>query len=285
MTVRQNAHAEEERAVFNAFLAAYPSFASSIKEVRQPDDQFPDVTVILMDGGEIDFELGEWLHGVQMAAAKRREQLVASIEEAIGPHGPNPSRHFRAVMLTPLDSAPALTAAHKNDFKAALGALIEDTEQRWPGDGLWQSPQGRVCRDLGAYPPLDKYLLAVHFDPLVVRGEPRPWRSGQPWIVNELPGGAYSAENALGALVDILTQKITHYGRFSRPTRLVIYYGKAAVYNTPYRGIEMREFKDVAVHAADAVRDQEAFEKIYLLSALEPGPEVYEIYPACARCT
>jgi hypothetical protein len=86
------------------------------------------------------------------------------------------------------------------------------------------------------------------------------------------------------ALRAILTQKTTHYGAFSRPTRLIIYYGQAAAYNTPYIGVETLEFADVAAWAAETVREQTAFEKIYLLNALQPGLEAFEIFPAWVPC-
>ena len=86
-------------------------------------------------------------------------------------------------------------------------------------------------------------------------------------------------------MADILTRKIRRYGPFSRPTRLIIYYGKAVAYNTPYIGVETLEFVDIAERAAGVVRAQTAFEKIYLLNALEPGLEAFEIFPTCARCT
>jgi len=67
MPIRQTSHAEEEKAIFDAFLAAHSSFAATVKDVSQPDEQFPDMTVALTTGEEIDFELGEWLDGAQMA--------------------------------------------------------------------------------------------------------------------------------------------------------------------------------------------------------------------------
>lgn len=285
MATRPPSHAEEEKAIFEAFLAAHPAFAAQVKEVRQPDDAFPDVVVELTDGVEVDFELGEWLEGAQMAEAKRYERLEAAILDAIGPQGPNPSRHFQAVMLTPREDLPKFDTTDRGGFKAALAAFAEETEQRWPTERFWHSPQGRVCWELADYPPLEKYLRSVHFDSLVVRGEPRPWPSGQPWIFVELRGGSYSPETALRALRGILEQKIGHYGRFTRPTRLLTYYAKAIAYNTPYLGVETREFADVAALAAQAVREQNSFEKIYLLNALEPGLEVFEIYPRCTRCS
>ena len=120
------------------------------------------------------------------------------------------------------------------------------------------------------------------FSPLV--GGRRPWPAGQPWIFPEPRGSWYTPATALAALRGILVQKTTHYPRFSRTTRLVIYYGKAVMYNTPYVGVETRDFADVAALAADSVREQATFEKIYLLNALEPELEAFELYPVCARC-
>jgi hypothetical protein len=50
-------------------------------------------------------------------------------------------------------------------------------------------------------------------------------------------------------------------------------------------GVETREFADVARLAAEAVRGQTPFDKIYVLHALEPELEAFEIYPTCTRCT
>jgi hypothetical protein len=273
MATRSRAHAEEEKAIFDAFLAAHPSFASTVKEAHQPDDEFPDVIVKLTDDAEVDFELGEWLDGAQMAEAKRYERLEEAILHAIGSQGGSPSRHFRAVMLTPRADVMKFDPADRGGFREELWALVGETDQRWPTERFWHSPQGRLCRELGDSQLLEKYLSPVHFDPLVVRGKPRPWPTGQPWIFVEGRGGSYSPETAFRAMAGILGQKIRHYGRFTRPTRLIIYYGKAVAYNTPYVGIETREFADVPAVAAEVVRGQTAFEKIHLLNALEPGLE------------
>ena len=88
MGTRPAAHAEEEKAIFEAFLAAHPSFAAQVKEVEQPDDEFPDITLTTTGGAVIDFELGEWLHGPQMAEAKRYDRAMEAILDAIGPQGP-----------------------------------------------------------------------------------------------------------------------------------------------------------------------------------------------------
>ncbi len=285
MTTRAPAHAQEEKAVFGAFLTAHPSFAAQIKDVMQPDAQFPDLVVTTTTGSTIDFELGEWLDGAQMGAARRYERLERAMLDAVGPQGPNASPNFRAMMLSLREDAAKFGPSDQASFRTELWGLVAATDRLWPTERFWHSPQGRVCRDFADHPTLRKHLRSVHFDPLVVRGAPRPWPEGQPWIFVELRGGSYSPETALAALRGILAQKINHYGRFARPTRLIIHYGKAVAYNTPYLGVETRDFADVAAQAAAVIAGQTAFQKIYLLNALEPGLEAYEIAPACARCT
>ena len=41
MATRAPAHAKQQKAIFDAFLAGYPSFAKMVKEVDQPDTRFP----------------------------------------------------------------------------------------------------------------------------------------------------------------------------------------------------------------------------------------------------
>jgi hypothetical protein len=235
------------------------------------------------DGHQVDFELGEWLDGAQMGAAKRYDTLAEAILDAIGPQGVN-GRQFRAVMLTLREDLPRFDPPDRAVFGAQLWALVDETNQRWPSERFWHSPQGWLCREFASVPILGKYLSSLHFDPLVVAGRTRPWVTGQPWIFVEERGGPYSPTTALGTMAHIFEQKLRHYGRFTRPTQLLIYYGKAVAYNTPYLEVETRGFADVAVAAAEVVRGQDAFEKIYLLNALEPELEAFEIYPTLMRC-
>ncbi len=48
--------------------------------------------------------------------------------------------------------------------------------------------------------------------------------------------------------------------------------------------VEVREFQDVAAAAAKVVAGQSRFERIYLLNAVEPGLEAFEIFPAPVKC-
>ena len=75
MGTRSPTHAKDEKAIFEAFLCAYPTFAAQVKNV-EPDDEFPDMIVTTTGGGAVDFELAEWLHGPQMAEARHYDRAM-----------------------------------------------------------------------------------------------------------------------------------------------------------------------------------------------------------------
>ncbi len=150
MATRSAVHGKDEKPIFEAFLVAHPPFAANVKEVHQPDDQFPDIVATMTDGTEVDFELGEWLDGAQMGEAKRYERLQKAILDAIAPPGPNLSPHFRAVMLSPREDAtrfdPADWAAFRSDQRAPpVGLFIENDYSQ---THALQKPRSRLLRSL-----------------------------------------------------------------------------------------------------------------------------------------
>ena len=290
MTTRNAKQAASERAIFDAFLRAYPSFAATVKRPPdQPDAQFPDVIVTLADGSQIDFELGEWLHEEQMRQGKRRGQMATAmataIEQAIGEQGENASEHFRFVMLMLRPDGPRFQSADEKDFRAEIWRLIEETERRWPNEPDWHDPQGLHVRDFSTYPALAQYLSLILFSPLIVGQSRREqYPAHAPWIVVDLPGGAYTPNTALDALENIFQEKIAHYGPLSRTTNLLVFFNQAILYNTPWHGVGVGKFGDVAAAAVQMVTGQSRFARIYLLSAVEPDLEAYEIFPSLAKC-
>ncbi len=285
MTFSSAKQATEERVIFDAFLRAHRSFAATVAWHEKPDAQFPDRIVTLRGGSQIDFELGEWLHGEQMTRGKSRERLVETIENVIGEQWENTPDNFRTVMLVPRSDLPRFEPDDMTAFHAEIWTLIEESDREWPEERSWHSPQGRRLREFAEYPTLGKYISTMVFEPMTVAGRRREKRpTGIPWIFIEPPGGSYSPDTALSALEGILRSKIERYGGLSRPVRLLVHYGKAVAYNTPWYGVHFREFRDVAVGAAQVVKSQSVYEKIYLLFALEPGLEAYEIWPNVAKC-
>ena len=284
MPNRETKQAIEERAVFDAFLTTYPSFASTVTAIDQPDAQFPDVTVQLQNSGSIEFELTQWLHPDQVNQMKRRERLAEAMLDAIGDQGQNRSQHFGLVLLFPQPDFPRFAQGDGPRFRADVWALVEETERRWPGERFWNTPTGPHVWDFTAYPTLAKYVSQVSFDPLK-SGE--VWEEhfhGIPWIDVSVPCGSYSSDTALGALQASIENKVKAYGPSRQRPWLLVYYGSAVAYNTPWRGFKYRKFSDVAEEAARMVAGQSSFEKIFLLKALEPQLEAYEVFPLLTRC-
>jgi hypothetical protein len=283
MSIRHVKHAGEEKAVFDAFLRAYCSFAETIVRTIQPDVQFPDLIVEQHDGRQIDFELVQWINEDQVARGKRREKLGEAIENAIGKQGRNTSRHFAFVMLFPRGDILRFRRADTAAFQKEIWHLIDETERQWSAERFWRSPQGRHVTEFDTHPTLGKYISKVLFDPLIVGKRKNRYPSGVPWIVMAAPVSSYSPETAISALRKVLQEKINGYGGLVRPVRLIVYYGMAVAYNTPWYGIRYREFSDVAQAGAEMVKGQTRFERIYLFKALEPDLEVFEIYPSFSK--
>jgi len=273
---RHPAHAEQERAAFKAFLDASPTFAAEVVTWEQPTAEFPDVAVKLREGRKIDFELAEWLHGEQMARAVRRSRLVEAIGEAVSEYCSGRDSEY-VVILFPRDEFPGFEAADAVRFRTEIDSLIEDTQRRWSNQRLARVPTGRLIKDLVGYPTLKKYVARVH-----IRQERRP--AMIPWIVTSSDVRSYSPQIAREALALILRSKLKRYGGLASSTRLLVYYGRAIAYNTPYYGVEVRSFRQVAELAAEIVSRQASFEKIYLLNAIEPGLEAFEIFPNVTTC-
>jgi hypothetical protein len=89
-----------ERRVFDAFLAACPTFAARVVKIEQPEDDPPDIITSMTDESSVDWELGEWLHEKQMGESKRPEARDLVIAQAV-PAGPNRTVHLYLCMLTP----------------------------------------------------------------------------------------------------------------------------------------------------------------------------------------
>jgi len=284
MPIREQKQAIEERIIFDAFLNTYRTFASTVAKINQPAAEFPDVVVDLKSGDQIDFEIAEWLHHDQMQQMIRRERLTEAMLEAIGEQGPNRSQYFDLVLLFPQPDFPRFEQRDTARFRADIWALIEDTERRWPHERFWRTPTGRHENDFSASPTIGKYVSHVNFYPMKIDGVREEQIDCMPWINVSSPGGSYSSDTALSALESILEAKIRAYGRIRRRPWLLVYYGAAAAYNTPWYGFKYRTFCDVAAAAARVVASQSTFENIFLLKALEPELEAYEIFPVFSKC-
>lgn len=270
------------------FLRVHAAFDSTVVSWAQTTEKerFPDVIVKRRTGDDVSFELTEWVHGEQLAAEMRLKPVKEGIDAATRAVGPNRSKYVYTVSLSLRGNPSRFAQADGIELTAELKSLLDENESRWPSEQHWHSPQGRQVMEFPSYPCLDKYLAKLVIYPPSAVTEPLPARrrDGFPWI-SIASGKFYRPEWATDALKKAMQAKIARYGPLSIPPRLLVHYGQAAVYNTPFTGPGIHEFEDVARVAAQMVAEQEFFEKIYLLSVLEPAPEAYEVFPVFSRCT
>lgn len=285
MKVRDATQTAKEKAIFDVFLRVCPGFASAVVDHFAPEeDRFPDRIVDLKNGTRLAFELTQWLHTEQTAKSKELQRLTEVIEEAIGAQSIYSPQHIRFVMLGPKIDFPRMKNTEMDSFRDDVWTLIKKVDQRWPAERFWV--RGHGISDLRAYPTLNRYIARVYFEPLTVPDRlDAMFPTGQSWIFMEAPGGPYSPDTALSSLWRVLEQKIERkYGGPLGPIRLLVYYNEAIMHNTYWHGIKFRNFSDVAREAAQRVAKQTRYENIYLLKALEPTLEAYEIFPALAKC-
>jgi hypothetical protein len=276
---------KKNRAVFESFLKAWPSFAASLASWQVDlEDTFVDVNCRLISGDEIAFQLGEWLDGAQMSASLSRKRLEEQILGQL--RDLNVPKNIHCVWLVPKDDTPRLNPRTATRLKAELSELIHKIDGIWNQNPVWHSLQGYPCRGLRRYPTLEKYLREVHFNPI-----PRQSELGfGDWIQFEPDGGAYSPEKALRSLEAILDKKLGHYGHVPQPFQLLIHYATGYLHNTPYHSIEMRTFADVAKHAARVVETRThnvklPFADVYLLEDVGPHPQAFRLFPRFEQVT
>lgn len=269
-----------ERAIFEAFLRVEPAFAGErLAKWWQPEDEkaFPDIEGTALSGRRIGVELGEWLNEKEMQAAKGKERLEESILEAIGDQGPNATAHIYRVWLHPKPKArirPADVAA----FRKELFSCIQASDERWPQERFWHSPQGHqlVNDELSPYPVLAKYMSAVKLFPKqqFQDDEIREWPAGIDWIGFPSRGGPFSHETMLEPLRKLVSDKISHYaadGLGFDDLSLVVPYNQAWIYNSPAE-TPHHSFKDTAAEIGRFLDgDFGPFHRVFLFIALDGG--------------
>lgn len=304
---------QHELAVFGRFVEAYRSFGAQV-EYGPASEEPADILAKRKNGGEIGFQLGEWLDPSQTATAKRKEKLRTALQGVLSAFSTQEPRNLACVAIKV--KGTMFQDKDADGFKGEFSRLIAETDQGC--QGCW------AITEFDAYPTLQKYVLSAMFfsrgsyqerilnvaldkawSDSEIRNllnqsdkEVRAWAEAQglnlshnaqapSWIQFPADGGAFSSENAVQALTRIISKKLCHYGRSKgRDIRLVIYYDEALLYNTPYHDQKYETFEDVAKEAAQSLATKTwiPFTTIYLLNALSPGPEVFEVWPTLAKC-
>jgi len=266
---------EQEKNIFAAFLKVAPDFPGErVIDWEQPVDEkeFPDVTCKTESGLLVGVEMGEWLNQEQISYRKTMERLERSFLDAIREQGENQTKNIFAVFLTPAEKP--IKPADKEIFRSQLFSYIEEVDRRWPNEKYWQGRNGYRASNsqLSGYPLLHKYLNEIQFYPRKWDGR---WPEGENWIMFYSSSvSSFSKETMLNPFLKLLFDKATHYGSsgigFDHLT-LVIYFGRAVIYNSPAETADFK-FEDlVRVAMRFVTRIAQPFDSIFLFIALDDG--------------
>jgi hypothetical protein len=277
---QSEAQREEESTVFEAFLSLQPEFAGDwIEEWHVADADPPDIICTSASGKTIGVELGEWLHEKEIGAGKLRERIEQQLIDAIGEPQPlNSSQHFDMVAIHPRDKVRLKLRPEQIAFRAALFELIDEVDRRWLSERSWHSPQGCHINDLTPWPPLDKYLKQVQFNP----GHTK-WAQGINWIVPPAHGDSFDEKTMAEPLVQLIRGKISRYQARQMATpsdelMLLIFFNQGLMYNSP---IETPR-RPIANLAEDVRRrfasGHDPFQRAFLFLAPSPGEQVFRLW-------
>jgi hypothetical protein len=307
-----------ELEIFKHFLEAYPTFAAEVDSYKPGAEEPADITVRLKSGRRIDFQLGEWLDAQQMAEAKRKEKLRDRLRAVLASPGFRPRNFEHVYIYVKKDShfAPEDAESFRNEFRCIVSQVDRSCNPRWcPGGYPLTSFQGyptinQYCERILFLPPnsqrervISNALDRAQEDPEIcrlleqmaqgrVRGEATGLpagdsdRSDPSWIDFPLEGGAYSSKSALKALKKILDKKTGKYASQAADLRLIIHYNDAVLYNEPYQYQEHETFAHMACAASRMLAKTKVapFKSIYLLCAVRPNPEAFEVWPTLGKC-
>ncbi|WP_447968442.1 hypothetical protein [Nitrospira sp. M1] len=273
-------HTNRSEYVFTSFLIACPIMASQVTVDRYPDEteQFPDV-VTTLNGCEVWWELGEWLNPKQMQAAMKLKDLRSKLRATFDGLD-NLTRHVMRCTLQLRRTMEDLSDNLAPKCCKELSDLLLDA------DALLQT-QGQLSEPI-LYPKVKEYqVLAKFIDRIWIwkKSEQQDRFSSVPWIMFQDPGGSYDPEEANSALKKVVTKKVSRYAlTFDRDVRLIIHYGQAYAYNTPFESPTHLTFKELAQKCADwlSYLPPSAFRKVYLLD--ECKREAYELAPLFCSC-
>jgi hypothetical protein len=267
-----------EKAIFEAFVKFRPDFAGK-KVVCEAGPDPPDYICANEAGARIGVELGEWLNEAQIRESKERERIedsycsvVKSEDEASPPNiGWVYFNQKDLVSLAPSD-APT--------FKTELYQCVKEVDDGWLDNPECDDPQGYTLRDLGTYPTLAKYLHGLHFRSTERIKSIR----GIAWISFRPHGGAYSPDDAVNALLELLNKKINKYANLRRDQKLselylVAYYDQGLIHNTPYLGLDLGLDDIAEIAAIKVARNPGPFQKVFLFNSLPQDMAVYQLWP------
>jgi len=285
----------DEKTAWTGFIAAAPLFADEAIASWADGPDPPDVLCSGVSSKAIGVELTKWVEHSQVTTGAGRALLEKSYLKVIASEKEPKPDHIRQVLL--YDKSLRIEQADRVEFRNQLYTFIaaenakplpefhphlQITADYWKKVRSWYTPQGAPVDDFSAYPLLEKYLEKVWIYP---RSSNDPSLVDVEWIEFELPGGAYTAQWMMQAVVDRVYQKINKYQNADIRSQyalhefdlLCFYCDEAMLHNTPIHSVgygfpQLAEQVRQNLNAAPNV-----FDRIFLFHPYE-APKAIRVY-------
>jgi hypothetical protein len=285
----------DEQAAWKGFLAAEPFFADEAIASWTDGPDPPDVLCSNATGNVVGVELTKWVEHNQVTAGAGRAKLEKSYLKIIASEKEPKPNHVRQVFL--YDKSLRIEQADRIEFRNQLYTFIAAENAKpspefnsafpipdgyWKVVRSWYSSQGAPVDDFGAYPMLEKYLEKVWIFPRSIHD---PTIDGLEWIEFELPGGAYTAQWMMQAVVDRVNDKINKYQNKDIRSQyalhefdlLCFYCDEALLHNTPIYSVGYG-FPQLAEQVRQNLKAApKVFDRIFLFHPYEV-PKAIQVY-------
>jgi hypothetical protein len=285
----------DEQTAWTGFLAAAPLFADEAIASWSEGPDPPDVLCSSASGNTIGVELTKWVEHDQVTARAGRERLEKSYLRIIASEKEPRPTHIRQVLL--YDKSLRIEPADRVEFRNQLLTFLagenvkplpefhpylEITPNFWKTVRNWYTPQGAPVDDFSAYPMLEKYLEKVWIYP---RSNHDSSLVDVEWIEFEVPGGAFTPQWMMQAVIDRVYQKINKYQNADIRSQYALhefdlmcfYCDEAMLHNTPIHTVGYR-FPQLAEQVKQTLKTApRVFDRIFLFHPYE-NPKAIRIY-------
>lgn len=267
----------EEIAIFEAFRATYPNFAG--RELKcEPGSDPPDIVGTDGTNKRVGIELGEWLNAQQMAVSVARERQKDSFMNALKSEEVEPPKNIGMVWIDK-EERIALRVEDAVQFREEIFACVADIDTHWHENEDWQSPQSYRMNDFSRYPSVARYLASLTFIPRARM----PTIKGIAWVTFPGEGGAYTPQDAVEALLELIRKKAAMYGDLHQKENLselylLAYYDRALIHNTPYIAPNFGWDAIAAIAKSEIAENPGAFQKVFLFNSLPQDRTVTKLW-------
>ncbi len=256
--------------IFDAFIKIEPNFAGELVTCEQCQKDPPDF-ICSNKKIRIGVELAEWLHKEQTDRSRALEDIEREIKEKVLSDATisNFMKNHEVSIFPIVDKFPS--KVHRVRF---ISELIDFNKEFIKYSDL--NEKEHYINDFNRSPKLNQFMTGMSI-----------YESKLPGVIEFAKGGAYSPDDAFGALLRIINDKINKNNYRNLKNKLgltkfylIIYYNKALIYNSPFNGIEQNIHTIVESLRKRMAKNHGVFDKIFLFYALEPNMQVFLLWLA-----